>query len=110
MSNIYPCLWFESEARAAADFYCSIFPNSRVLSAAGISVTWELDGNKFMAFNGGPHDTFNEAVSFMVPCKSQDEIDHYWNALTSGGGKEKTGGWCTDKFGVSWQIVPTILG
>ena len=109
--QIYPCLWFESQAKAAAVFYCSIFPNSKILDESPIVVNWELNGRKFMGLNGAQaKHQFNEAVSFVIPCESQEEIDHYWNNLTSDGGAESMCGWCVDKFGVSWQVVPSILG
>ncbi len=109
--QLYTCLWFEKEARAAADFYCSVFPKSKILNASPMVVNFELNGTHFMALNDRrpPHD-FNEAVSFVIPCEDQQEIDYYWSKLTSNGGKENMCGWCCDKFGVSWQVVPTILG
>lgn len=108
-NQMYPCLWFDGQAKAAADFYCSIFPNSKIVSDTAMVVNFELDGAFFMALNGGNHFKFNEAVSFVVPCKDQDEIDYYWDRLTQDGGQEGKCGWCKDKFGLSWQIVPTIL-
>jgi predicted 3-demethylubiquinone-9 3-methyltransferase (glyoxalase superfamily) len=108
-NQIYPCLWFENQARAAADFYCSIFKNSKITSENSIVVTFDLNGSKFMALNAGPEFKFNEAVSFVVDCETQEEIDYYWNKLTKGGNEGECG-WLKDRFGVSWQIVPTILG
>lgn len=109
--QIYPCLWFESQANEAAEFYCEIFPNSKIHSANPMVVNFELNGNKFMALNDKrPPQDFNESVSFVIPCEDQKEIDYYWSKLTSNGGKENMCGWCTDKYGVSWQVVPTILG
>lgn len=108
--EIYPCLWFNNEAEAAAKYYCSIFENSKVLSTNPIVTMFELDGKTFMALNGGPMFTFNESVSFVINCKDQAEIDHYWNSLTADGGSESMCGWCKDKYGVSWQVVPEILG
>ncbi len=111
MANpIYPCLWFDGQAKEAADFYCSIFKNSKISSENPMVVIFELDGKRFMGLNGGPHFKFNESVSFVVDCEDQREIDYYWNKLLEGGGKESQCGWLKDKFGVSWQIVPTILG
>lgn len=107
--QIYPCLWFENQARAAADFYCSIFKNSKITSENSMVVTFDLNGSKFMALNAGPEFKFNEAVSFVVDCETQEEIDYYWNKLTRGGNEGECG-WLNDRFGVSWQIVPTILG
>ena len=108
--HMYPCLWFDGQARAAADFYCTIFPNSKVTNDSGMVVNFELNGQPFMGLNGGDMFRFNEAVSFVIPCKDQEEIDHYWKHLTSDGGQESQCGWCKDKFGLSWQVVPTILG
>lgn len=110
MSNpIFPCLWFDGRSKEAADFYCTVFPNSKILSSNPMVVIFELNGTKFMALNGGPEYKFSEAVSFVVTCDTQDEIDHYWDKLTEGGQESKCG-WLKDKFGVSWQIVPSILG
>jgi len=109
-NQMYPCLWFDGQARAAADFYCTIFPNSKIINDNGMVVNFKLNGGLFMGLNGGPHFKFNEAVSFVIPCKDQQEIDHYWNLLTSDGGQESQCGWCKDKFGLSWQVVPSMLG
>lgn len=106
---LYPCLWFDGKAKEAADFYCSVFKNARILSENPMVVIFELNGTKFMGLNGGPIFKFNEAVSFVVNCDTQEEIDYYWEKLTDGG-KESMCGWLVDKFGLSWQIVPTILG
>lgn len=107
--EIYPCLWFDGQAKAAAEYYCAIFPDAKITSDNPIVTMFELKGNTFMALNGGPHFKFNEAVSFVVNCDTQEEIDHYWNAFTKEG-EESMCGWCKDKYGVSWQIVPSILG
>lgn len=107
---MYPCLWFDGQARAAADFYCSIFPNSKIVSDSGMVVNFELDGRFFMGLNGGDRFQFNEAVSLVIPCKDQQEIDYYWHKLIADGGKEGNCGWCKDKFGFSWQVVPVVLG
>jgi predicted 3-demethylubiquinone-9 3-methyltransferase (glyoxalase superfamily) len=122
--RITPFLWFDANAEEAADFYISIFPNSRRLNEMRntasddprlgpkggiITVAFELDGQKFTALNGGPMFKFNESLSFVVRCDSQAEIDDYWTKLTSGGGKEGQCGWLKDKFGLSWQIVPARL-
>ena len=107
---MHPCLWFNSQARAAADFYCTIFPHSKIIHDSGMVVNFELDGQLFMGLNGGSQFRFNEAVSFVIPCKDQAEIDHYWYKLIADGGSEGRCGWCKDKFGLSWQVVPTILG
>jgi predicted 3-demethylubiquinone-9 3-methyltransferase (glyoxalase superfamily) len=120
MPNITPWLWFDTEGEDAANFYASVFPNSKVgeitrYGSAGprpegmaMTVSFELDGQKFVALNGGPEFTFDEAISFQVLCKDQDEVDSYWDQL-SDGGEEGPCGWVKDKFGLSWQIVPTAL-
>lgn len=108
-NKIYPCLWFDGQAQEAAMFYCSVFKNSNITADNQMVVTFNLNGKKFMGLNGGPLFKFNEAVSFVVDCETQDEIDHYWNQLTANGGEEGNCGWLKDKFGISWQIVPTIL-
>ncbi len=105
---IYPCLWFDGQAKAAAEFYCSVFKNSKILDHNPLVVTFELNGTKFMGLNGGPQFKFNEAVSFVVNCDTQEEIDYYWEKLTTGG-QESMCGWLKDKFGVSWQIVPAMI-
>ncbi len=105
----YPCLWFDGNAHDAADFYCSVFPNSKILSKNPMAAVFELNGMRYMGLNGGPEFSFNEATSFVITCDTQDEIDHYWNLLTAGGAEGKCG-WLKDKYGVSWQVVPSILG
>ena len=117
MPAIVPNLWFDTEAEEAAEFYCSIFPNSRVIAKthyneagpreAGMVMTveWELDGQRFVGINGGPEFAFNPSVSFQIDCKDQAEVDFYWERLTAGG-KEIQCGWLADRFGVSWQVVP----
>ena len=109
-NQLYPCLWFDGRAKEAAEFYCTIFPNSKISHDGGMVVNFELNGQPFMGLNGGKKFTFNEAVSFVIPCKDQGEIDHYWYKLIADGGSEGNCGWCKDKFGLSWQVVPTILG
>ena len=108
-NSIYPCLWYDGQAKEAAEFYCSIFKNSRILSENPMVVKFELNGAIFMGLNGGPHYKFTEAISYVVECQSQEEIDDYWAKLTAGG-SEIDCGWLRDKFGMSWQIVPAILG
>ncbi|MDQ4098055.1 MAG: VOC family protein [Actinomycetota bacterium] len=120
MQKIVPCLWFDTQAEEAAAFYTSIFGNSRVVDvtrygAAGprqegsvMTVTFELEGQEFVGLNGGPEFTFNEAISFQVNCGSQEEVDRFWSQLTEGG-EEGPCGWLKDRYGVSWQIVPTRL-
>lgn len=122
MPTITPFLWFDSQAEEAAQFYALVFPNSRVLSttpapdgtpdasAGGVlTADFELDGVRFTALNGGPHFRFTEAVSFVIDCADQAEVDHYWNALTADGGEESQCGWLKDRFGLSWQVVPRQL-
>jgi predicted 3-demethylubiquinone-9 3-methyltransferase (glyoxalase superfamily) len=120
MPSITPNLWFDGTAEEAAAFYCSVFPNSRITtttrypsSAPGgarpgdvMTVEWELDGRRFVGINGGSQFTPNEAVSLMIECEDQDEIDHYWSRLTEGGGQEGPCGWLKDRWGFSWQVVP----
>lgn len=106
---IYACLWFDGQAKEAATFYSSVFKNAKILASNPLVTTFEINNTKFMALNGGPHFKFNEAVSFVVDCETQEEIDYYWSKLTADGGKESNCGWLKDKFGVSWQIVPKVL-
>lgn len=108
-NSIYPCLWFDGNAKSAADFYCSVFKNSKITTDTPMVVIFELDGKRFMGLNGGPQFKFNEAVSFVIDCETQEEIDYYWDKLTEGGSEGQCG-WLKDKFGMSWQVVPTILG
>ena len=107
--KITPFLWFDGRAAEAAKFYTSIFKRSSIESISPMMATFRLEGLKFMALNGGPHFTFNEAISFFVNCEDQAEVDYFWNKLSAGGKKGQCG-WLKDKFGVSWQIVPSILG
>ena len=119
--KIVPMLWYEANAEEAARFYVSIFPNSRIIditrypegapTPAGtvMTVIFELAGQQFTALNGGPHAKFNEAISLVVTCEDQAELDRYWDALTSGGGAAVQCGWLMDRFGLRWQIVPAIL-
>jgi predicted 3-demethylubiquinone-9 3-methyltransferase (glyoxalase superfamily) len=120
IQKITPFLWFDHQAEEAAGFYTSVFPNSKIeavtrYSDAGpgpkgsvMTVAFELDGQKFAALNGGPHFKFTEAVSFVVNCETQQEVDEFWEKL-SAGGQEVQCGWLKDKFGLSWQIVPTVM-
>ena len=115
MLTVTPFLWFDSQAEDAMNYYASIFPRSRVIAVHGapgrvMSVEFELEGQKFMALNAGPHFKFNEAVSFFVGCETQQEVDTLWNKLTADGGSPSRCGWLKDKFGLSWQIVPNNLG
>jgi predicted 3-demethylubiquinone-9 3-methyltransferase (glyoxalase superfamily) len=118
MPRIVPNLWFDMDAEEAVEFYLSIFPNSRVIARSPYTesgpgptgqtmvVDFELDGQPFSAINGGPQFTFDEAVSFLVECEDQAEVDRYWDALLAGGGQESQCGWLKDRFGLSWQVVP----
>jgi predicted 3-demethylubiquinone-9 3-methyltransferase (glyoxalase superfamily) len=116
MNKITPFLWFDTQAEDAMNFYVSIFKNSKVNSVSrgpdgrAFTVSFELDGQEFMGLNAGPQFKFNESVSFFVDCKTQDEVDALWNKLTADGGEESMCGWLKDKYGLSWQIVPSALG
>jgi predicted 3-demethylubiquinone-9 3-methyltransferase (glyoxalase superfamily) len=107
--QIYPCLWFDGQAKQAAEYYCEIFKNSKIISENPMVVQFELNNTKFMALNGGPQYHFTPATSFVIECETQTEIDHYWEQLGKDGRYDQCG-WLSDKFGVSWQVVPTILG
>jgi predicted 3-demethylubiquinone-9 3-methyltransferase (glyoxalase superfamily) len=125
MKKITPFLWFHDQAEEAVKFYTSIFKNSKVgrvlrydeqsAKAAGgtvgsvLTIEFEIEGQKFVALNGGPQFKFNESVSFVVNCKTQDEVDYFWGKLTADGGQESACGWLKDKFGLSWQITPIVL-
>jgi len=122
--KLTPCLWFDSEGEEAANFYVSVFKNSRIgkISRYGkegyevhgrkagtvMTVEFKIEGQKFLALNGGPHFKFNEAISFQVHCQTQEEVDYFWSKLSEGG-KEAPCGWLKDKFGLSWQIIPDVL-
>jgi len=120
MQKITPCLWFDTQGEEAAKFYTTVFSNSRIVDiarygAAGprpegtvMTVTFELDGQRFVALNGGPEFTFNEAISFQVSCETQEEVNYFWGKLSESG-QEGPCGWLKDRYGVSWQIVPTAL-
>ena len=108
-NKTYPCLWFDGKAHEAADYYCSIFPNSKILNKTPFVAIYELEGSRYMNLNGGPEFKFNEAISIVVSCENQKEVDYFWNKLSEGGEEGKSG-WLKDKFGVSWQIVPEVLG
>lgn len=124
MPKITPFLWYDRQAEEAANFYVSIFPNSKITAVSRYSeeganasgmpkgsvmvISFELDGQRFSALNGGPHFKLTEAISFMVDCETQAEVDYYWNKLSEGGQPHRCG-WLKDKFGLSWQIVPTAL-
>ena len=120
MPKTIPCLWFDGQAEQAAEHYLTIFPDSKILEVthygpaspgvegAVMTVSFSLDGQEYVGLNGGPQFTFNEAISFQIHCSDQAEVDHYWNKL-SDGGEEGPCGWLKDRFGVSWQVVPTAL-
>lgn len=121
LQQISPFLWFDHEAEEAARFYTSLFPNSRITyithygkegpgpAGSAMTVAFELEGQKFTALNGGPYFKFTEAISFVVNCETQQEIDRYWDRLSADGGQIMQCGWVKDKFGVAWQIVPTAF-
>src|SRR5881628_1694576 len=127
MQKITPFLWFDDQAEEAVKFYTSIFKNSKVgkvlrydeeaakISQSGrppgsvLTVEFQIEGQQFVALNGGPLFKFNESISFVVNCDSQEEVDYFWQKLTADGGEESACGWLTDKFGLSWQVVPTVL-
>ncbi len=108
--KITPFLWFDQNAEEAARFYTSLFKNSRILEVTPMMVTFELEGQRLMALNGGPEYKFSEAISLYVSCDSQTEVDYYWEGLTARGGQEVQCGWLRDPYGLSWQIIPTALG
>ncbi len=120
MNKITPCLWFDTQAEDAAQFYTSVFPDSQILEVSrygdagpgpagqAMTVSFELAGSRYVALNGGPVFTFNEAISFQVDCASQEEVDYFWDTL-SDGGEEGQCGWLKDRFGVSWQVIPSAL-
>ena len=121
MQKINPFLWFDDQAEDAAKFYVSLFKDSKIVNVArygeggpgpkgtAMSVTFELAGQKFMALNGGPHFKFSEAISFFINCETQREVDELWEKLSAGGEKSRCG-WLKDKYGLSWQVIPTALG
>ena len=120
IQRITPNLWFDTQAEQAAEFYCSVFPRSRIVRVARyteagprpagtvMTVEFELDGQRFVGINGGPEFTFDEAVSFQISCENQDEVDYYWARLSEGG-QEGPCGWLKDRYGLSWQVVPAGL-
>ena len=116
MKKITPFLWFDTQAEQAMNYYVSLFKNSKVLNVSrgpdgkAFTVSFELDGQEFMGLNAGPQFQFNEAVSMYVNCEDQAEVDYFWNSLTADGGEESMCGWCKDKYGLWWQIIPRQLG
>ncbi|MDB5120329.1 MAG: 3-demethylubiquinone-9 3-methyltransferase [Sphingobacteriales bacterium] len=121
IQKINPFLWFDNEAEEAVEHYVSIFKDSKILKVARygdagpgpkgsvMMISFQLEGQEFVALNGGPHFKFTEAISFVINCETQEEVDYYWNKLTENGGSESQCGWLKDKFGLSWQITPAIL-
>lgn len=115
MQKVTPFLWFNDQAEEAAHFYCSVFANSRVVSrmagpgGKAMSATFEIEGQQFIAFNGGPHYQLTPAISLFVDCHSQAEVDELWDKLGQGGAPNRCG-WLTDRYGLSWQIIPSLLG
>lgn len=123
MQQLTTCLWFDNQARAAAEYYVALFPNSRMISnwvtpvetpgnqaQTEVTVDFEIFGQRFVALNGGPYFTHSEATSFIIPCADQAEVDHYWDTLINDGGQASQCGWLKDKFGVSWQVIPNDMG
>ena len=122
MQKISPFLWFDSNAEEAANFYVAIFKDAKILKVARYGeagpgpagsvmvVNFQIEGQDFIALNGGPLFKFTEAISFVISCQTQEEVDRYWNKLTADGGQESQCGWLKDKYGLSWQVTPTILG
>lgn len=126
IQKITPNLWFDKNGEEAVDFYISVFKNSKkgkvsrygkegfdqhhMPEGTALTISFSLDGQDFLALNGGPMFTFSEAISFAISCENQDEIDHYWSRLQEGGGHEQMCGWLKDRFGLSWQVVPAMLG
>jgi predicted 3-demethylubiquinone-9 3-methyltransferase (glyoxalase superfamily) len=115
--QIVPNLWFDTQAEEAAEFYCSIFPDSRIVGKTHypeasdrhgqvVTVDWEMNGQRFTGINGGPEFKFDEAISFLIECDDQEDLDRHWDALLADGGQESMCGWLKDRFGVSWQVVP----
>ena len=118
VKTITPMLWFDGQAEEAMEFYCSVFPDAEKLGinrmgpgddAPVLTASFRLMGLEFTALNGGPHFKFTEAVSFVIPCETQEDVDYYWNRLTSDGGEESQCGWLKDRFGLSWQVIPDRL-
>jgi predicted 3-demethylubiquinone-9 3-methyltransferase (glyoxalase superfamily) len=121
VQRISPFLWFDTQAEEAAKFYCSVFPKSKILGITRplegsggaksdvLTVQFRLGDQEYVALNGGPHFKFTEAISLMINCKDQKEVDYYWEKLLAGGGQESACGWLKDKYGLSWQVTPTIL-
>lgn len=110
MTSITPFLWFDNNVPQAVAFYKSVFPNATIETVNDFMASFELEGQRFHALNGGPKYKFNEAVSFFISVETQEQVDYFWNRLTADGGEEGNCGWLKDKFGLSWQVVPATLG
>lgn len=108
-NKITPCLWCKDDALEKAEYYCSIFPNSKILSQHPVMVVFELNGVKFQALNGGVDFAYNESVSWVIDCQDQAEVDYYWNKFINDGGEAQDCSWCKDKYGMRWQVVPKQL-
>jgi predicted 3-demethylubiquinone-9 3-methyltransferase (glyoxalase superfamily) len=109
-NTITPCLWCKDDAKEKAEYYCSIFPNSKILAQHPSMTVFEINGNKFQALNGGVDFDYNNTISFTIPCENQTEVDHYWDTFIKDGGEAMDCSWCKDKYGLRWQIVPKQLG
>lgn len=109
MQKITTFLWYDGQAEEAAKFYVSLFKNSKIITSNPMMVIFELEGQQFYALNGGPQFKFTEAISLFVTCENQEEIDYFWSKFTANGGQESMCGWCKDKYGLSWQVIPKDL-
>lgn len=110
IQKITPFLWYQEKAEEAARFYVSVFKNSKIIETNSMMATFELEGAQFIAFNGGPAQKLDHNISLFIRCETQDEVDYFWNKLKTDGGREVQCGWLVDRFGLSWQVVPNILG
>jgi len=110
IQKVTPFLWYQEKAEEAARFYVSVFKNSKIIKTNSMMATFELEGAQFIAFNGGPAQKLDHNISLFIRCETQDEVDYFWNKLKADGGREVQCGWLVDRFGLSWQVVPNILG
>jgi predicted 3-demethylubiquinone-9 3-methyltransferase (glyoxalase superfamily) len=110
IQKVTPFLWYQEKAEEAARFYVSVFKNSKIIETNSMMATFELEGAQFIAFNGGPAHKLDHNISLFIRCETQDEVDYFWNKLKADGGREVQCGWLVDRFGLSWQVVPNILG
>jgi predicted 3-demethylubiquinone-9 3-methyltransferase (glyoxalase superfamily) len=110
IQKVTPFLWYQEKAEEAARFYVSVFKNSKIIETNSMMATFELEGAQFIAFNGGPAQKLDHNISLFIRCETQDEVDYFWNKLKADGGREVQCGWLVDRFGLSWQVVPNILG